>query len=99
MHTGCVVLRAVLSPEFQFRQCALEQAGEVRLLAHRCTRVERRQGERVIEVMGRFDRRRPRGAQHWLRQARGIQSFGITTVQEGQNLLHDPMEDDAATER
>src|SRR3954470_14225992 len=50
-------------------------------------------------MMCRLDRRRPRGAKHRLCAARGIKSAGKPAVQEGEELLHDLMENNAATER
>ena len=70
----------------------------MRLLIWRRVWVQRRQGKRVVEMMGRLDRRCPRRVKHRLRRARGIQSVGMPAIHEGEDLLHDPMEDDAATE-
>src|SRR5438132_11870469 len=64
-----------------------------------CGRMESNQRERVDEVVGRLDRHGHGGAEHGLRPLRALEGFGMAPMNEGEDLLHDVVEHDAAAER
>jgi len=60
-----------------------------------CRRMESSQGECVDEVVGGLDRHGHGGAEDRLRPLGVLEGLGMPPMEEGQDLLHDVMEDDA----
>ena len=94
-----VVLRGMMLPILEHLHFIAEQSPILRLLGRRCIGIEGCQRQSVNEVMGRLDRHGHGGAEHGFGAAGGRHCLLAIAIQERKYLLHDVVEDDAATER
>src|SRR5438128_1506249 len=94
-----IVVGTVVGPELELLQLLREEAGKLLPLRAGCFRLECDQRQRVDEVVCGLDGHGHGGGEHRLRPLRPLEGLGMAPVKEGQDLLHDVVEDDAAAER